>query len=110
MRIAYLVLSAYAMGGTEGIVYVRAEYPLAVHRLEKAIADARAYDFSLPAESPAVDAGDPSHALDSDGTRADLGAYYAHSPTDYPYHPPNVVVINCTGCPTEPTQCAAVPT
>lgn len=56
--------------------------------------DARAYDFSLPPESPAVDAGDPSHALDSDGTRADLGAYYAYAPTDYPYHPPNVVVIN----------------
>ena len=37
-----VTIGAYAMGATEGIVYVRAEYPLAVHRLEKAIVDARA--------------------------------------------------------------------
>jgi NADH-quinone oxidoreductase subunit F len=31
------------MGATEGIVYVRAEYPLAVHRLNRAIEQAREY-------------------------------------------------------------------
>ena len=36
-----MIIGAYVMGATEGIIYVRAEYPLAVHRLEKAIADAR---------------------------------------------------------------------
>jgi NADH-quinone oxidoreductase subunit F len=38
-----MIIGAYTMGATEGIVYVRAEYPLAVHRLEKAIAQAHAY-------------------------------------------------------------------
>ena len=38
-----MVIGAYVMGATDGIVYVRAEYPLAVHRLEKAIAQAKAY-------------------------------------------------------------------
>lgn len=38
-----MVIGAYVMGATEGIVYVRAEYPLAVHRLKKAIAQAKAY-------------------------------------------------------------------
>ena len=37
-----MVLCGYATGATMGYVYVRAEYPLAVQRLEKAIADARA--------------------------------------------------------------------
>ena len=38
-----MIIGAYTMGATDGIVYVRAEYPLAVHRLEKAIAQAHAY-------------------------------------------------------------------
>ncbi len=38
-----MIIGAYVMGASEGIVYVRAEYPLAVHRLEKAIAQAQAY-------------------------------------------------------------------
>ena len=38
-----MVIGAYCMGATDGIVYVRAEYPLAVYRLEKAIAQAQAY-------------------------------------------------------------------
>jgi NADH-quinone oxidoreductase subunit F len=37
-----LILGAYAIGAREGYVYVRNEYPLAVQRLTKAIADARA--------------------------------------------------------------------
>ena len=38
-----MILGAYVMGGTDGIIYVRAEYPLAVHRLERAIEQARDY-------------------------------------------------------------------
>jgi len=36
-----MMLGAYVMGATEGIMYVRAEYPLAVERFKKAVADAR---------------------------------------------------------------------
>ena len=36
-----LIISAYAIGAEYGYVYVRAEYPLAVKRLEKAIEDAQ---------------------------------------------------------------------
>ena len=28
-----MIIGGYVMGATEGIIYVRAEYPLAVHRL-----------------------------------------------------------------------------
>ncbi len=38
-----MTLCGYATGATEGYVYVRAEYPIAVQRLQKAIDDARAY-------------------------------------------------------------------
>ncbi len=37
-----MMIGAYAIGATEAVVYVRAEYPLAIVRLEKAIEDARA--------------------------------------------------------------------
>jgi len=37
-----MAIAAYAIGASEGYVYVRAEYPLAVKRLRKAIADAEA--------------------------------------------------------------------
>ena len=37
-----MTICGYATGATEGYVYVRAEYPIAVNRLEKAIQDARA--------------------------------------------------------------------
>jgi len=40
-----MVIGAYVTGATNGIVYVRAEYPLAVHRLNVAIAQAREYGF-----------------------------------------------------------------
>ena len=36
-----MMIGAYAMGSDEGIVYVRAEYPLAILRLEYALAQAR---------------------------------------------------------------------
>jgi NADH-quinone oxidoreductase subunit F len=35
-----MLLAAYAIGASEGYIYVRAEYPLAVTRLRKALADA----------------------------------------------------------------------
>ena len=38
-----MIIGAYVTGATEGIVYVRAEYPLAVHRLRRAIVQARLY-------------------------------------------------------------------
>ena len=36
-----MIIGGYVMGATEGIIYVRAEYPLAVHRLSRAIEQAR---------------------------------------------------------------------
>ena len=36
-----MAIAAYAVGAAEGYIYVRAEYPLAISRLEKAIADAK---------------------------------------------------------------------
>ena len=41
MLIEGIIIGAYAMGATQGIVYVRAEYPLAVERLGKALDQAR---------------------------------------------------------------------
>jgi NADH:ubiquinone oxidoreductase subunit F (NADH-binding)/(2Fe-2S) ferredoxin/NAD-dependent dihydropyrimidine dehydrogenase PreA subunit len=40
-----IIIGGYAIGATRGIVYIRAEYPLAIKRLEKAIADARREGF-----------------------------------------------------------------
>ena len=40
-----MLIGAYAIGAREAIVYVRAEYPLAIKRLEKAIADAKAAGY-----------------------------------------------------------------
>ena len=37
-----MIIAGYAAGAKEGYIYVRAEYPLAVQRLDKAIAQARA--------------------------------------------------------------------
>lgn len=38
-----MIISAYAIGSDEGYIYVRAEYPLAIKRLKKAIVQAREY-------------------------------------------------------------------
>jgi hypothetical protein len=57
-------------------------------------ADPNLLNFQLPAESPAIDAGDPAHAPDPDNTRANIGADYAYSPGDYPYTIGRTVVIN----------------
>jgi NADP-reducing hydrogenase subunit HndC len=38
-----MAIGGYAIGATRGAVYIRAEYPLAIKRLKKAIDDARSY-------------------------------------------------------------------
>ena len=38
-----MAISGYAIGAEKGYIYVRAEYPLAIERLQKAINDAREY-------------------------------------------------------------------
>ena len=38
-----MAIAAYAIGASQGYVYVRAEYPIAVHRLQVAISQAREY-------------------------------------------------------------------
>ena len=38
-----MLIGAYVMGASEGIMYVRAEYPLAVERFKKAVAAAKEY-------------------------------------------------------------------
>jgi NADH-quinone oxidoreductase subunit F len=40
-----MIVGAYAMGASDGIIYIRAEYPLAVDRLNRAIEQAREYGF-----------------------------------------------------------------
>jgi len=40
-----MMIAGYAIGATQGIVYVRAEYPLAIKRLENAIEQARAHNY-----------------------------------------------------------------
>lgn len=41
MLIEGMIIAAYAMGANKGVIYVRAEYPLAVQRLKEAIGQAR---------------------------------------------------------------------
>ncbi len=40
-----MIIGGYAIGANKGFVYIRAEYPLAIQRLKKAIADARREGF-----------------------------------------------------------------
>ncbi len=40
-----MAIAGYAIGADTGIVYIRAEYPLAIHRLEVALAQAKEYGF-----------------------------------------------------------------
>jgi len=41
MLLEGMIIGAYAMNASQGIIYVRAEYPLAVERIKKAISQAR---------------------------------------------------------------------
>jgi len=43
MLIEGMIIGAYAMGASEGLIYIRAEYPLAIKRLKLAIGQAREY-------------------------------------------------------------------
>lgn len=38
-----MIIGGYAIGSNKGIIYIRAEYPLAIKRLEKALKDAEAH-------------------------------------------------------------------
>lgn len=38
-----MIIAGYTIGATQGYIYIRAEYPLAIHRLQIAIAQAREY-------------------------------------------------------------------
>ena len=40
-----MAIAGYAIGSDQGYIYVRAEYPIAIHRLEIAIKQAREYGF-----------------------------------------------------------------
>lgn len=40
-----MTIAGYAIGASRGFIYIRAEYPLAIKRLRKAISDARRYGF-----------------------------------------------------------------
>ena len=40
-----MTIAGYAIGSHQGYIYVRAEYPIAVHRLQVALAQAREYGF-----------------------------------------------------------------
>jgi NADH-quinone oxidoreductase subunit F len=40
-----MVIAGYAVKAKKGFIYIRAEYPLAIERLKKAISDARKYNF-----------------------------------------------------------------
>ena len=40
-----MIIGGYAMGATQGVIYCRAEYPLAIKRLEIAMAQAREKGF-----------------------------------------------------------------
>ncbi len=40
-----MIIGGYAIGASRGIIYIRAEYPLALGRLQKAIDDAKKYGF-----------------------------------------------------------------
>lgn len=51
-------------------------------------------NFQIQPNSPAIDAGDPGHEPDPDGTRADIGARYQYQLGDYPYAPERHVVID----------------
>ena len=80
-----MAIGGYAIGSTQGIVYIRAEYPLAIKRLEIAIAQARQHgllgknilgtDFQLRYRDPAgcgglrLRRGDGPDPLDRGGAR-----------------------------------------
>lgn len=55
--------------------------------------DPLALNFELKPTSPAINAGNPSHAPDPDNSQADIGALYQYSAADYPFVIGETVVI-----------------
>ena len=45
MLLEGMIIGAYAIGASEGIIYIREEYPLAIKRLQNAIKQLRSYGF-----------------------------------------------------------------
>jgi hypothetical protein len=50
-------------------------------------------NYQLKPSSPAIDAGNPTHVPDPDGSRADMGAMYVYSASDYPFPLKETVAI-----------------
>ena len=55
--------------------------------------DINILNYQLQPNSPAINAGNPAHTLDPDSTRADIGAMYVYSTSDYPFTLKQTVVI-----------------
>ncbi len=62
--------------------------------LDPQFVDPVIYNYQLRSTSPAINSGDPAHALDPDSTRVDIGAQYIYSSADYPFTIGETVVIN----------------
>lgn len=56
--------------------------------------DSTVLNFQLQATSPAINAGDPAHSLDPDGSRVDIGAQYLYDINNYPFTIGETVVVN----------------
>ena len=54
-----MLIAGYAVGATEAYIYVRAEYPLAVSRLRKAIRAATAAASGMPSARSAASMAPP---------------------------------------------------
>ena len=55
--------------------------------------DSEVRNYQLKSTSPAINAGNPTHAPDPDGSRADIGAMYVYSADDYPFPLKETVAI-----------------
>ena len=53
--------------------------------LDPLFLDQDIYNLELNPNSPCIDAGNPNHPLDEDGSISDIGAYYIHSSDHYPF-------------------------
>jgi len=89
-----MALAAYALGSSEGYIYIRKEYPLAMQRLEKALAQARergllgegilgtdlAFDIHIHRGAGAFVCGESSALMASmEGQPGEPRAKYVHS-------------------------------
>ena len=55
--------------------------------------DQTIYNLELASDSPCIDAGDPNHSIDEDGSNTDIGAYYDFNDHDYPFEIPNQLIF-----------------